>query len=95
MGKAEKITYRISLFNLIRSSADQRTPLRRTSVSGNLANSKSISDDIDRGPAERRANKSIDDGVRQVNWLEPLSRKARRRDTGPGEKQFSSVIDSS
>lgn len=30
---------------------------------GNLANSKSISGDIDRDPVECRANKSVDDGV--------------------------------
>lgn len=43
---------------LIHSSFDRHTAWRHTSVSGNLANSKSISGNIDRGPAERRANKS-------------------------------------
>jgi len=88
------VVFLVPLSNLIRFLC--RSTYRhfgRTSVSDNPANSKSISGNIDRGSDERRPNKSADDGIRQVNWLGPLSTKARRRDTRRREeKQFSGVI---
>lgn len=78
----------IYFLSLIYSFSDRRSSFWYTSVVGNLVNSKSISGDIDRDIAECRANKSVDDGVRQVNWLELLSAKTRKRDTKRGKNSF-------
>lgn len=67
---------------------DRGSSLRCASVVGNLANLKSISGDIDRDYAECRANKSADDGVGQVNWLELLSTKQESMIHEEGKNSF-------